>query len=148
MQKQANTKKADEELFERHKLPDEMRDHVAAQVKEIESDAVSPKCNMDAEEMMENKIEEYAVRPKCDVDAESSDVEEKIEQEQVNETAAANDEISKKETEIRKFMEERRNISNKEKLRLKDLSKQIRKCIRDKKSNKDTRKIQKFFEDF
>ena len=94
---------------------------------------------------MENKIEEYAVRPKCDMDAESSDVEEKIEQEQVNETAAANDEISKKETEMRKFMEEKRNISNKEKLRLKDLSKQIRTCIRDKKSNKDTRKDSKNF---
>ena len=124
---EANTKKADEEPFERHMLPDEMTDHVAAQVKEIEdytvrpksdrdvepsidevieaqNDAVSPKCDIDAEEWMENKIQVYAVRPKCDMDAESSDLEEKIEQGKVNETAAANDEISKKDAEIKKLV--------------------------------------------
>ena len=37
-----------------------------------------------------------------------------IEQVKVNETAAANDEISKKDAEIRKLIEERRNTSNKE----------------------------------
>ena len=52
------------------------------------------------------------------MDAESSDVEEKIEQEKVYETAAANDEISKKDAEIRKLIEERRNTSKKDKLRL------------------------------
>ena len=66
-------------------LPDEMTGHVPAQVKEIEN---------------------YTVRLKSDMDEESSDVEEKIEQEKVNETAAANDEISKKDVEIRRLIEE------------------------------------------
>ena len=82
---------------------------------------------------MENQIEDCAVRPKCDMDAESSDVEEKIEQEKVNETEAANDEISKKDAKVRKLIEERRNISNKERLRLKDLNKQIRKMHQEQK---------------
>ena len=114
---------------------------------EAQNDAVSPNCNNDAEEMMENQIEDCAVRPKCNMDAESSNVEEKIEQEKVNETAAANDEISKKDAEIRKLIEER-NISNKERLRLKDLDKQLRKCIKDKIpcGSKPIRTISEFLE--
>ena len=41
--------------------------------KEVEDDAVRPKCDIDAEEITDNKIEENAVRPKSDMDAEAFD---------------------------------------------------------------------------
>ena len=47
-----------------------------------------------------------------------------------------NDEVSKEDVEIRMIIEERWNTSKGEKQRLKDLSKQIRTCIRDKKRQK------------
>ena len=59
-----------------------------------------------------------------------------------------NDEVSKEDVEIRMLIEERWNTSKGEKQRLKDLSKQIRKCIRDKKRTKRPEKIQRTIEDF
>ena len=84
------------------------------QVKEIENYTVRPKSNKDVEVSIDDVIEAQhdAVSPNCDMDAESSD------------------DISKKDAEIRKPIEERRNTSNEEKLRLKNLSKHTRKCIR------------------
>ena len=112
--------------------------------KEIENDAVRPKCDIDAEGMIDNMIEENAVRPKSDMDAEYKE----------NGAPAAinileiNDEVSKEDVEIRRHIEERRNTSKVEKQRLKDLSKQIRKCIRDKQRTERQKKIQKILEDF
>ena len=55
--------------------------------------------------------------------------------EEADETAAAKqtEEISKEDVEIRRLTEERRNTPKEEKQRLKEVSKCIKKCIRDKK---------------
>ena len=45
----------------------------------------------------------------------------------------SNEVISKEDMEIRRFIEERRTTPKEGKQRLKEVSKQIRKCIRDKK---------------
>ena len=69
-----------------------------------------------------------AVRPKGDVDAEVLEEDASNEQENENEAAAAkktrevDDELSKKDVETRRLIEERRNTSEGEKQRLKDLS--------------------------
>ena len=47
--------------------------------------------------------------------------------------AKETEEVSKDDVEIRRLIEERRNIPKEEKQRLKEVSKCIRKCIRDKK---------------
>ena len=54
--------------------------------------------------------------------------------EKVGETTAAKEteEISKKDAEIRRLIEERRSTPKEEKQRLKEVSKCIEKCIRDK----------------
>ena len=54
--------------------------------------------------------------------------------EEEGETAAAKEteEISKKDVEIRRLIEERRSTPKEEKQRLKEVSKSIKKCIRDK----------------
>ena len=65
-------------------------------------------------------------------------------------TAAAreNDEISRKDAEIRRLIELRRSTPKEEKQRVKELSKSIKKCIRDKKRVKKQQEIQKILEDF
>ena len=108
---------------------------------EIGNDAVRPNCDIDAEETTDNTIEENAVRP-SDMDAEAFDKVAENKHENENGAAAAkkileaNEEVLKKDEEIGRIIEERRNTSEGEQQRLKDLSKQIRKCIRDKKKNK------------
>ena len=57
-------------------------------------------------------------------------------------------EISRKDEEIRKFTEERRSTPKEEKQRLKELSKCIKKCIRDKKRVKIQQLIQRILVDF
>ena len=66
-------------------------------------------------------------------------------QEETNEAAAAakktlesNEEISEEDVEIRRLIEERRTTPKEEKQRLKEVSKQFKKCIKDKKKNEKT----------
>ena len=60
-----------------------------------------------------------------------------------------NEKISERDAEIRRVVEERRNIVKREKHKLKDFSKRIKKCIREKKSETsrkdtaDSRRIQR-----
>ena len=63
-------------------------------------------------------------------------------------TAAAreNDEISRKDAEIRRLIELRRSTPKEEKQRVKELSKSIKKCIRDKKRVKRQQEIQKILD--
>ena len=70
--------------------------------------------------------------------------------EEADETAAAKqtEEISKEDVEIRRLTEERRNTPKEEKQRLKEVSKCIKKCIRDKKRMKIQQDIQRILEDF
>ena len=71
----------------------------------------------------------------------SSDMNEKEkDDEEAGETAAAKEteEVSEEDVEIRRLIEERRNTPKEEKQRLKEVSKYIRKCIRDKKKNEKT----------
>ena len=73
----------------------------------IENKAVRPKCDTEANEKNGKEIENDAVRPKGDMDAEAFDEDAKNEQENENEEEAAkntlevNDEVSKKDVEIR-----------------------------------------------
>ena len=62
--------------------------------------------------------------------------------------ARENDEISRKDVEIRRLIELRRSTPKKEKQRVKELNKSIKTCIRDKKRVKRQQEIQKFLEDF
>ena len=66
------------------------------------------------------------------------------------ETAAAKEieEISKEDVEIRRLIEERRNTPKEEKQRLKEVSKCIKKCVRDRKRMKIQQDIQRILEDF
>ena len=77
-------------------------------------------------------------------DGEDKDSEEE------GETAAAKEteNISRKDAEIRRLIEERRSTPKEEKQRLKELSKCIKKCIRDKKRVKRQQAIQRILEDF
>ena len=69
--------------------------------------------------------------------------------EEAAETAAAEtEEISRKDAEIRRLIEERRCTPKEEKQRLKEVSKCIKKSIRDKKRVKRQQVIQKILEDF
>ena len=70
--------------------------------------------------------------------------------EEEGEAAAAKEteEISRKDPEIRRLIEERRCTPKEEKQRLKEVSKCIKKCIRDKKKVKRQRVIQRILEDF
>ena len=65
-------------------------------------------------------------------------------------TAAAKEteEISRKDAEIRRPIEERRSTPKEEKQRLKELSKCTKKCFRDKKRVKRQKLIQRIIEDF
>ena len=54
-----------------------------------------------------------------------------------------NDEISRKDAEIRRLIELRRSTPKEEKQRVKELSKSIKKCIRDKKRVKRQQEVQK-----
>ena len=73
----------------------------------------------------------------------------KNKQERKNEAAAAkkipevNEEVSIEDVDIRRLIEERKSTAKGEKQRLKELSKQIRKCIRDKKRTKKQEKIER-----
>ena len=81
----------------------------------------------------------------------SSDINEKEKDDQeADETAAAKEieEISKDDVEIRRLIEQRRNTPKEEKQRLKEVSKRIKKCIRDKKRMKRQQDIQRILEDF
>ena len=71
-----------------------------------------------------------------------------------NEAAAAakkiledNDEVSNEDVETRRLIEERRNTTRGEKQHLKEVSKQIRKCNRDKKRSRSQEKIQRILEE-
>ena len=70
--------------------------------------------------------------------------------EEEGETAAAKEteEISRKDAEIRRLIEERRSTPKEEKQRLKELRKCIKKCTRDKKRVKRQQLIQRILEDF
>ena len=57
-------------------------------------------------------------------------------------------EFKQEYVEIRRLIEERRTTPKEEKQRSKDVSKQIRKCIRDKKRAKRQEEIQRILEDF
>ena len=57
-------------------------------------------------------------------------------------------EISRKDAEIRRLIELRISTPKEEKQRMKELSKSIKKCIRDKKTVKRQQVIQKILEDF
>ena len=59
-----------------------------------------------------------------------------------------NDEISRKDAEIRRLIELRRSTSNEEHERVKELSKSIQKYVRDKKRWKRQQEIQKKIKDF
>ena len=69
---------------------------------------------------------------------------------QVTTSAAAkkNEECLDKDAEILRLIEERRSMSKEEKQRLKDLSKNIKKCIREKKRMKRQQDIQRILEEF
>ena len=90
--------------------------------------AVRPKCNLDADELIDNLIENEAVRPMSDMDAEGAAAAKKIPED--------NDEASNKNVKIRRLIEERRNTPKGEKQHLKEVSKQTRTCIRDKKRSR------------
>ena len=103
-----------------------------------QKDAVRPKCDTDAEELAQNEINIDAVRPKRDLDAEAFDDDGKNKQEREHGAAAAkqntlevNEEVSFEDLEIKRLIEERKTTAIREKQRLKELTKQIRKCIRD-----------------
>ena len=70
--------------------------------------------------------------------------------EEAGETTAAKEtqEISKKDAEIRRLIELRRSTPKEEKQRLKEVSKCIKKCTRDKKGMKRQQDIQRILEDF
>ena len=70
--------------------------------------------------------------------------------EEAGETAAAKEteEISRTDAKIRRLIEERRSTPKEEKQRLKEMSKCIKKCIRDKKRVKRQQVIQRILEDF
>ena len=78
------------------------------------------------------------------------DGEDSEDGEEEGETAAAKEteEISRKDAEIRRFMEERRCTPQEEKQRLKEVNKCIKKCFRDKKRVKRQQVIQRILEDF
>ena len=81
----------------------------------------------------------------------SSDMNEKEkDDEEAGKTAAAKEteEISKEDIEIRRLIEDRRSTPKEEKQRLKEVSKCIKKCIRDKKRMKRQQNIQRIREDF
>ena len=59
-----------------------------------------------------------------------------------------NDEVTSEHVNIRRLIEERRNTAREKKHHLREVSKQIRKCIRDKQRSKMQEKIQRIFEEF
>ena len=69
-------------------------------------------------------------------------------QQQQNKILEENDEVTNEDVEIKRLIEERRNAARGEKQHLKVVSKQIRKCIRDKKRSKRQEKIQRILEEF
>ena len=70
--------------------------------------------------------------------------------EEAEETAAGKEteEISKEDVEIRRLIEERRNTPKEEQQRLREVSKHILKCIRDKQRMKRQQDIQRILENF
>ena len=111
---------------------------------------------MTAEKSAETENENDAVCPKCDDEATAVDEDATNNQEQnANEGAAAakkhtrrKDEITNPNVEIRKLIEDRRNTARGEKQHLKEVTKQIRKCIRYKKRSKRQNKIKRILEEF
>ena len=69
------------------------------------------------------------------------------EQQQQKKILEDKDEVSNEDVEIRRLIEERRNTATGEKQHLKEVSKQKRKCIRDKKESKRQEKIQRILEE-
>ena len=59
-------------------------------------------------------------------------------QETTSATAKKKDECVDKDAEILRLIEERRNVPKEERQRLKSLSKNLKKCIREKKKNEKT----------
>ena len=59
-----------------------------------------------------------------------------------------NEKLKKGDDEIKGCTEERRSFAKGEKQKLKELSKRIKKCIRDKKTQKYKKHIQRIFEEF
>ena len=55
--------------------------------------------------------------------------------------AKASEEFLDKDAEILRLIEERRSLPKEEKKRLKDLSKSIKKCIREKKERRDSKTL-------
>ena len=110
---------------------------------------------MEENETNGKEVENNAVRPKSDMDAEAIDEVANTKYENENGAAAAknilevNDEVSNKDVEIRRLVEERINTSKGEKQRLKDLCKQKKMHQRQEKSEKtgrnstDTRRLQR-----
>ena len=62
--------------------------------------------------------------------------------------AKVSEDLSIKDAEILRLIEERRSTPREEKQRLKEVSKCIKKCIRDKKRMKRQQDIQRILEDF
>ena len=70
------------------------------------------------------------------------------EQQQQERYLEKNDEVTSEEVKIRGFIEERRNTARRDKQHLKEVNKQIRKCIRDKNRSRRQEKTQRIFEEF
>ena len=128
---------------------------------EIENDAVRPKRDIVVTKLIVNAKEEYELFHKCDEDAAKSAVDEDTngaaaskKEKNANGKAAAAKKISEENCEdtsedetIRRLIEERRGIARGEKQHLKEVSQQIRKCIRNKKRSKRQDKIQGVLEE-
>ena len=111
-------------------------------------EAVRPKIDMDTEKSAELSKENDAVCPRCDEEATvvDWDAASKREKKAKDRTAAAkkileeNDEVTSEDVQSRRIIEESRNIARGEKHLLREVSKQIRMCIR-KKTRKDTKNL-------
>ena len=105
---------------------------------ETENDAVRPKRDMDAEKIVNVND---AVRPECDEEAAAGDEDAagKHEKKARGRAAAAKKileehyEVTSEDVKNRRLIEEMRNIARGEQQHVKEVSKQIRKCIKGKK---------------
>ena len=59
-----------------------------------------------------------------------------------------NGEVPSEDVKIRKLIEKKRNTATRDKQHLRKVSKQLRKCIRDKKRSKRQERIQRILEEF
>ena len=90
------------------------------------------------------------VCPKCDDEAAAVDEDVTNKQEKNAHDVAAAKKILEEieDVEIRRLIERRRNTARGERRHLKEVSKQIRKCIKDKKISKRQEKIQRILKEF